>query len=187
MIEIAREAVARVAPWHRPRVVPPVLPLARERRAGYEVTYTADGIRRVRIFPGRRDGFALRVTDATGTYPQAGLCPSVAPGTTAWCHEDGTVRVQTTFGRPAFLAGSIRTALPVAGENPGECVLAPGERLYVVSPATFELLAPQLMTLVNRRSSARARPDVASLFGELVARAAVPPERIAGAVITRTG
>lgn len=187
MIEIAREAVARVAPWHRPRVLPPLLPLARERRAGYEVTYTADGIHRVRIFPGRRDGFAVAVTDAAGTYPQAGLCPSVVPGTTAWCHDDGSVRVQATFGRPAFVAGSIRTALPVAGENPGECVLVPGERLYVVSPDTFELLAPQLMALVNRRTRSRARPDVAFLLGGLVARAQVAPERIAVAVIARTG
>ncbi len=175
--------VAAIAPASLPAPTP-TLPLAHTRQAGFEVAYTTDSIRRVRLYP-HPNRLAVRVSDAAGAYPIAGLCPTTTANTTVFCHPDGTVRVQPGFGRPAFLVGSVRTAVPVAGENPGEWVMAAGERLYVVSPESFERLAPQLMALVNRRSRLLARTDVATLMGGIAARARVAPEDIAFAVITR--
>lgn len=162
------------------------MPVEGIQHAGYEVSYTTDRIHRVRLYtePGR---MAIRVSDAAGTYPQAVLCPSVSAATTVFAHADGTVRVHASFGRPAFLVGSVRTALPVSTENPGQWLMAPGERLYVVSPDTFQALAPQLMALVNRRSRLLTGTDLASLLGGLATRAGIDPQQLAVAMVTRLG
>ncbi|GAA1888591.1 hypothetical protein [Lapillicoccus jejuensis] len=142
-------AVLHAPPRARALVDATPLPgrVARHLVAGYDVVRWAPGPGgTVRLLPGlRRCGAVVGQQGGPGGPggPLADDVPLRVPdsATTLWAHDDGVVTVRTRLAPPALLVrvrpGPVELVPQVPG-TPGTVVLAPGDRLVVLTDAAFD-------------------------------------------------
>lgn len=159
--------------------------------AGFEVVLRSGHAGSMRLVPGAsRVGLVVGHGGGLGSPvadDQAVRVP--AASTTVWAHDDGRVLVRSTFAPPALLIGAPDRPVRLVPRDPGHpetVVLAPGERLVVLTAAAFDQ-APQVIARLVRDEDEQP-DDLRTTGGSTLLRRLLRHAPLAGgAVLTRTG
>lgn len=154
------------------------------RSAGFEVALHEGAARGARAIPG--DG---RLCVVVGNGSSGSPVPMDVPATTSsslclvWAHADGSLQVRASWAPPALLVShhSPTAMVPQVPGLPGRAVLAPGERLLVLSSEAFEAEPQTVARLLHESPAALLRTDADDLLDELFLGA----PGVGGAVLTR--
>src|SRR6187200_2209466 len=123
---------------------------------------------------------------STAGSPVAFDLPVAGPSSSCqvWGHEDGAIQVRAAWAPPALLVSRSRVLMvPETPGTPGLCVMAPGDRLLVLSSSAYEAAPERMVRLLHeepaRLLAAEADDLLEGLFRDV-------PEA-GGAVVTRLG
>ncbi|MEP6650019.1 MAG: hypothetical protein ABJA74_08905 [Lapillicoccus sp.] len=156
--------------------------------AGFDIALHEGAARAARVVPG-----AMRVcvvvadgAMATAGSPMAFDLPVAGPLSSCqvWGHSDGAIQVRAAWSPPALLVSRERTVMvPETPGTPGVCVMAPGDRLLVLSSSAYEAAPEQMVRLLHEEPARLLAADADDLLNGLFRDV---PEA-GGAVVTRLG
>jgi hypothetical protein len=101
-----------------------------------------------------------------------------------WGHADGAIQVRAAWAPPALLVSRARVLMvPETPGTPGVCVMAPGDRLLVLSSSAYEAAPERMVRLLHEEPERLLAADADDLLEGLFRDV---PEA-GGAVVTRLG
>ena len=156
--------------------------------AGFEIVLHEGDRRAARAVPGSQR-VCVAVGDAmlgaAGT-PFAHDLAGTPGGSSClvWGRADGSIQVRASWAPPVLLVSPERTLMvPETPGTPGMSVMAPGDRLFVLSSAAYEAAPERMVRLLHEEPARLLAADAADLLRVLFRD--VP--QAGGAVVTRLG
>lgn len=156
--------------------------------AGFDIALHQGVARAARVVPG---AMRVCVVVADGGMSTAGSpvafdlpVPGPSASCQVWGHADGAIQVRAAWSPPALLVSRSQTLMvPETPGSPGVCLMAPGDRLLVLSSSAYEAAPERMVRLLHeepaRLLAAEADDLLEGLFRDV-------PEA-GGAVVTRLG
>ncbi len=156
--------------------------------AGFDIAVHEGHGRSARVIPGS-SRVCVVVADAgaqTAGVPVASDLGMTLGGSAClvWGRADGSVQVRASWAPPALLVSAERTLMvPETPGTPGLSVMAPGDRLLVLSVAAYEAAPERMVRLLHEEPARLLAADADDLLRTLFRD--VPDA--GGAVLTRLG
>lgn len=156
--------------------------------AGFDIAVHEGRRRAARVVPGT-ERVCVVVTDSVLTAagaPVASDLPMTLGGSSClvWGRADGSIQVRASWAPPALLVSPQRTLMvPETPGTPGMSVMAPGDRLLVLSVSAYESAPERMVRLLHDKPGRLLAADADDLLGTLLRDV---PEA-GGVVVTRLG
>ncbi len=156
--------------------------------AGFEIALHEGARRAARVVPGQQR-ICVAVADAVLSTAGAPMAHDLAgtPGGSSclvWGRADGSIQVRASWAPPALLVSPQRTLMvPETPGTPGLSVMAPGDRLLVLSSSAYEAAPERMVRLLHEEPARLLAADADDLLQVLFRDV---PEA-GGAVVTRLG
>ena len=156
--------------------------------AGYDIALHQGATRAARVVPGSTR-VCVVVADggmSTAGSPVAFDLPIAGPSSSCqvWGHRDGAIQVRAAWSPPALLVSRSHVVMvPETPGTPGVCVMAPGDRLLVLSSTAYDAAPERMVRLLHEEPARLLAADADDLLEGLFRDV---PEA-GGAVVTRLG
>lgn len=156
--------------------------------AGFDIALHEGAARAARVVPGA-SRVCVVVADggmSTAGSPVAFDLPVPGPSSSCqvWGHKDGSIQVRAAWAPPALLVSRTQVLMvPETPGSPGVCVMAPGDRLLVLSSSAYEAAPERMVRLLHEEPERLLAADADDLLEGLFRDV---PEA-GGAVVTRVG